>query len=203
MHGSGDIRHERVFCYFGSFLLFKLPYNLKNQNFQKMKKKINIYIYVYILSFYTDILQMMIIWCMVPEKWRNGVPQTDFFVISDYFLPFYPPNNIKIEQMKKMPGNIISLKCTIKDKHMMYDSWDMNRDRECFAILCYFLPFYSPNNPKKQNEKKKREKHPQILPFDNSVPKIMIICHTVTEIWCITDVIIIFHFGLCFALLPP
>ena len=100
---------------------------------------------------------MMIIWCMVPEKWRNGVPQTDFFVISDYFLPFYPPNNIKIEQMKKMPGNIISLKCTIKDKHMMYDSWDMNRDRECFAILCYFLPFYSPNNPKKQNEKKKEK----------------------------------------------
>ena len=39
-----------------------------------------------------------------------------------FFLPFYPPKNIKIEQMKKMPGNIISLKCTIKDKHMMYDS---------------------------------------------------------------------------------
>ena len=134
---------------------------------------------------------------MVPEKWRNGVPQTDFF-----FLPFYPPNNIKIEQMKKMPGNIISLKCTIKDKHMMYDSWDMNHDRECFAILRYFLPFYSPNNPKKQNEKK-REKCLEISSFYNSVPKIMIICHTVTEIWCITDVIIIFYFGLCFALLPP
>ena len=78
----------------------------------------------------------------------------------------------------------------------------MNHDRECFAILRYFLPFYSPNNPKKQNEKK-REKCLEISSFYNSVPKIMIICHTVTEIWCITDVIIIFHFGLCFASPSP
>ena len=31
----------------------------------------------------------------------------------------------------------------------------------------------------------------------------MIICYTVPEIWCVTDVIVIFHFGLFFALLPP
>ena len=30
----------------------------------------------------------------------------------------------------------------------------------------------------------------------------MIICHTVPEIWHVTHVIVIFHFGLCFALLP-
>ena len=30
----------------------------------------------------------------------------------------------------------------------------------------------------------------------------MIICYTVPEIWHIIDVIFIFHFGLCFALLP-
>ena len=29
------------------------------------------------------------------------------------------------------------------------------------------------------------------------------ICYTVLEIWCVTDVIVIFHFGLLFALLPP
>ena len=31
----------------------------------------------------------------------------------------------------------------------------------------------------------------------------MIICFTVPEIWCVIDVIVIFHFGLSFALLPP
>ena len=31
----------------------------------------------------------------------------------------------------------------------------------------------------------------------------MIICYTVPEIWCVTDAIVIFHFGLFFALLPP
>ena len=39
------------------------------------------------------------------------------------------------------------------------------------------------------------------ISFYISVPKIMIICCTVPEIWCVTDVII-FHFGLFFALLP-
>ena len=31
----------------------------------------------------------------------------------------------------------------------------------------------------------------------------MTICYTVPEIWHVTDVIVIFHFGLLFALLPP
>ena len=35
-----------------------------------------------------------------------------------------------------------------------------------------------------------------------SVPKIMIICNTVPEIWHMMDATVIFHFGLFFALLP-
>ena len=44
------------------------------------------------------------------HDWEN------FFVILDYFLPFYPTNNPKnwnFEKMKKPPGDIIILhKCT-------------------------------------------------------------------------------------------
>ena len=40
-----------------------------------------------------------------------------------------------------------------------------------------------------------------MLSFYTSVPKIMI-CYTVPEIWCVTDVIAIFHFVLFFTLLP-
>ena len=50
-----------------------------------------------------------------------------------------------------------------------------------------------------KNEKKCLE----ITSFNTRVPKIMIICFTVPEIWHVTDVIVIFHFGLCFAILPP
>ena len=39
--------------------------------------------------------------------------------------------------------------------------------------------------------------------FYTRVPKIMIICYTVPEIWHVTDVIFIFHIGLFFAPLPP
>ena len=40
-----------------------------------------------------------------------------------------------------------------------------------------------------------------ISSFYTRVPKIIILCYTVPEIWRVTDVI--FHFGLFFALLPP
>ena len=69
-----------------------------------------------------------------------------------------------------------------------------------FFILCYFLPFYPSNNPKNQNFKKWR-KPLKISSSYTSVPKIMIICYTVPEIWCVTD-IIIFHFGLFLPFYP-
>ena len=66
----------------------------------------------------------------------------------------------------------------------------------------YFLPFYF-LTAWKIKIKKKWKKHLKISLFYNSVPKIMIICYTVPEIWCMTDVTVIFHFGLFFTLLPP
>ena len=69
-----------------------------------------------------------------------------------------------------------------------------------FFILGYFLPFYPPNSLKNQNSKKKK-KSLETSSFYNGAPKIMIIWYTVPEIWCMTDVIVIFHFGLFFSLL--
>ena len=40
----------------------------------------------------------------------------------------------------------------------------------------------------------------EISSFYISVPEIMIIRYAVPEIWCVTDLIVIFHFGLFFAL---
>ena len=59
-------------------------------------------------------------------------------------------------------------------------------------ILGNSLSFYPPDSPKKRLE---------ISSFYTSVPKIMIIGFTVPEIWLVTDVILVFHFGIFFALL--
>ena len=65
----------------------------------------------------------------------------------------------------------------------------------CFSFSAIFCP----NSPENQNAKKKWKKRLEISSFYNNVPKLMIICYTVPEIRCMTDVII-FHFGLVFAL---
>ena len=58
---------------------------------------------------------------MVSEIWSAS----DFFVILDRFLPFYPsmdPENQNFEKMKKTPEDIILQMCTINYSHMMYGS---------------------------------------------------------------------------------
>ena len=85
---------------------------------------------------------------------------------------------------------------------MMYYSWDMKRNRQNFlSFWAIFSPF-TPLTAKKIKILKKCKKHLEILSFYTNVPKIMIIYYSIPEIWHITDVII-FHFGVFFALLPP
>ena len=38
MYGYLNMEHDRIFCHFGQFLHFYSPKNLKNHNFEKMKK---------------------------------------------------------------------------------------------------------------------------------------------------------------------
>ena len=77
-----------------------------------------------------------------------------------------------------------------------YGSWDIEPDRQIFLLFRTSLTT--------QNIKilKKFKKHLEISSFYTNASKIMIICHTATEIWCVTHVII-FHFGPLFTLLPP
>ena len=56
------------------------------------------------------------------------------FLILGYFLPFYPPNSPKnenLEEMKKTTRDIIILHMFTKNyDQMMYGSWDMLHDRQ-------------------------------------------------------------------------
>ena len=99
---------------------------------------------------------------------RFGVRLTEFFVILDRFLPFYPPmdtENQHFEKMKKTPDDIINLQmCTINYSHMMYGSWDTECNRQKFlSFWIISLPFYPANNPKN---------HLEVSSFYNSVTKI-------------------------------
>ena len=130
-----------------------------------------------------------------------------FFVILYRFLLFHPsmdPENQNFEKMKKTPEDIIILQmCTINGSHicMVPDIWSAT-DRIFLSFWTIFLfPFTPSNNPKNQNLKN-WNKQLEISSFYTGVPKIMIICYTVPEIWRVTDGIVNFHFGLFFALLP-
>ena len=65
----------------------------------------------------------------------------------------------------------------------------------------YVLPFYPPNSLKSENFGKMK-KRLGMSSFYTNVPKIMIICYAVPEIWHVTNITFIFHFRLFFALLP-
>ena len=100
---------------------------------------------------------------------------------------------------KKMPGDLIILhNCNKNHDHMLYCSWHIARDRcNCyFSFWAIFGPFNPLRARKIKIKKKKRKKCLEILSFYASAPKIMIICYTVSEIWHVTQVIIIFHCGL-------
>ena len=64
IYGSWDIRRDgQFFVILGNFLLFDPLNKPISQNFEKKKKAQEI------LSCYTCLAQMTIIWCTVPEKW--------------------------------------------------------------------------------------------------------------------------------------
>ena len=83
---------------------------------------------------------------MIYGSWdteQDGKKCLSFWAI---FCPFSHPatQKIKILKFKKTSRDIIILHiCTINDNHMMYGSWNMERNTQNFLILDHFLPFYT------------------------------------------------------------
>ena len=128
---------------------------------------------------------MTILWFPSYEAW-----QTEFFVILDCFLPFYPPNNPKnqnFEKLKKAPGDTIILhKCTKNYDHMLYGSWDMVRIMCYFSFWAMFCPF-TPLTAQKIKILQKWNNGLEKSSFYICVSKIMIRWCTVPEILCMSD----------------
>ena len=91
---------------------------------------------------------------MVPEIWSET---SRIFCHFGQFLPFQHPDNLENQNFKikkKTPGDIIILHiCTVNDNHMI-DIWFLRygaQQKELFAILDHFLPFYPPMDPESQD----------------------------------------------------
>ena len=143
--------------------------------------------------------KITIIWCMVPEISST----TD--IMFCHFGWKNPTRKIKI--LKKVKNN--TWRCyyftNLYHKCQTYDIWFLRYgawQTEFFVILDHFLPFYLPKNPKNQNFEKLK-KCLEISSFYTRATKIMVICYNVPEIWGITDVTVIFHSQVFFALLHP
>ena len=128
--------------------------------------------YLEILSFYTCVPKMTIIW-YVYGSWDIKLDRQNFLSFWTVFWPFTTqkikpnfnnPKNQNFEKLKKMLGDIIiSHKCTKNHDHMLYYSLlDMVHNRcNCYfsfwAIFCSLTSLTAQKNKIKKNEKSPRD----------------------------------------------
>ena len=132
--------------------------------------------------------------------------QTEFLLSSwTVFCPFTPLTAQKIKISKQWKNSMeMSSFYTIVPKTMIicYTVSKIWPALDVIAIFHFgwFFCLFTPLTAPKMKSSKKWKKHMELSSFNMSLPKIMIICHTVSDIWPVSDVI--FYFGQFFALLP-
>ena len=138
-------------------------------------------------------------------SWDMECDRQNFLPFWAIFCPFTPLTTHKIkilQRWKTTPADTIILHmCTKNQNYMMYDSWDMEGDRQNFlsfwAIFCPFTPLIT----QKIKILKKWKNHLEMSTFYIYVSKTMIVWCMLPEIWSATDRTFC-HFGPFIALLP-
>ena len=190
MYGSWDI-----FCHFGPLFALLSPYSNEKSKFWE-NEKIPGDIIILHMRTKNDNHMMYGSW----DIEHDG--QNFFLSFWTIFCTFTPLTTQRVKILKKWKHHLEIYHFT--QVYHKWQSWCFLRygawRTEFFVILERFLPFPPPKNPKNKTFQKMKKIPGGIITLHTSVPKIMIICYTVPEIWCITDVSVIFHFGLFFAL---
>ena len=125
---------------------------------------------------------------------------------------FFILGKIKIKIPKKIyektPADIIILhKCTKNHDHILYtvpEIWCVTDVIAIFHFGLFFalLPPCPSNSPRNENFKKNEKKNPgDIIILHKCTKNHNHMSYTAPETWCV--MVVIFHFGLFFALLPP
>ena len=197
------------FLIFDHLLPFYPPNNPENQNFEKMKKMPVDIIILHMKKMPGNIIISHKCTIndnyMMYDSWDTKCDRQNVLSFWAIFCPFtsLKAQKIKIQKNEKKQTWQYHHFTEVYQKSWSYATlfWDMAHDRcnylSFWAIFCLFTFLTA----QKIKILQKWKKHLKIPSFYTSVPKTMIICNTVPEIWHVTDVII-FHFGLFFALLP-
>ena len=129
-----------------------------------------------------------------------------FLSCSTIFCRFNPLTTQKWKSSKNEKNTWIYYHFThLYHKWQSYDVWFLKYgvwQTEYFVNLDHFLPFY-PLKIWKIKILKKWKKKPQDIIILHKCTTNHDHSYAVPEIWCMRDVIVIFHFGLFFDLLPP
>ena len=173
MYGSWDMEYNRQ--NFLSFWTVFCPFiPLTTRKIKILKKWKKLPGDIIILYMYTTNENHMMYGSCVMEC--DGQKFLSFWTV---FCPFTPlttnPKNQNFQKMKKTLGYIIFLHmCTINGNHLMYGSWNIERNKQNFwsvwTILYIFTPLITQKFKILKNFKKwKKKKHLEILSFYTSV----------------------------------
>ena len=113
---------------------------------------------------------------------RYGAQQTEFFLILDHFLHFYTSLRNNPEMQNEKNTWRYHHFTQVYHKWQSYDIWFLRYEVHQPEFFCHLGSSW--------------------LDSDRILARLMIIGYTVPEIWHVTDVIVIFRFGLYFSLLP-
>ena len=141
---------------------------------------------------------MTIIWCIVPEIWSMTHNFLSFWTV---FCPFTPLWTQKIKILKKWK-KYLKILSFYKHKWQSYDAWFLRygvQRTEFFVILDCFLPFYPLTTWIEDFEKKNAWRY---YHFTQVYQKSRLYATLFLRYGMYIMDLIIFHFGLFFALLP-
>ena len=142
---------KQFFVILGHFLPFYPTDNLKDQNFEKMKKTPWDIIILHLCTIHDDHAMY--------SFWNIECDRQNVFSFWTFFA-LLQPRKWKFWKNEKIPGYIIILqKCIKNHDHMLCCSWDTVHDR-CnfyFSFWAVFLPFYPPNSQKIKNLKNEKK----------------------------------------------
>ena len=121
---------QAIFCFFAPLLTQKIKI------WKKCKRTLDI------LSFYTCVPLIRIIWCMVSEIWSSTGRM--FFWSYAIFCPFTPltPWKMKISKMKKTPGDTINLQNYTKNHDHLYTVPEIWRMMDVIIFILAYHAFF-------------------------------------------------------------
>ena len=121
---------DKSFCHFGLFFDFLLPNNLKNHNFEKMKKSPRDTIILHRCNINDNHI--------IYDSWNTAHHWQDFLSFWTISCPFTPPNNPKNQNFEKKNKKTLDVCHKSTTWCIVPEIWSMTN-----RIFCHFGLFFA------------------------------------------------------------